>query len=216
MLGTAVVLGVFAAAALLLGLRRWLDHRRYAALAHLAGAAALGWLALGTWDLGRGLAAYEPRIDGRPVAEIAFERIAPGRFRATLTRLPGGRMQVFGMQGEQWRIEARLLDWQGRALALGPVPRYRLEQLESRRTGDPAQPQGPCCSRYALARHDGPDPWQAAGERRILARAIVPGRAASPYAAMEDGAVFRVTPKRGALEIERLGDAAGPGQPDPR
>ena len=208
--GIAVVLGAFAVAALLLSLRRWLDHRRYAAVGHLAGAAALGWLCLATWDLGRGLAAYEPRHDGRPVAEIGFERLGEGRFRATLTRLPGGRMQVFEMQGDEWRIQARLLDWTQRARSLGARPRYRLERLESRRSADASQPRTACCSRYALAEDVGPDVWRQAQERTLQARAILPSLAASEYAPMENGAVFRLSLHGGTLSAGRVAGAGTP------
>ena len=74
-------------------------------------------LAVADWSRDR--AATTALRDGQAVAEVYFEQLVPGRFRATMTRLPGGRMQVFDLDGDAWRIDARTLHWRGWALAAG-------------------------------------------------------------------------------------------------
>ena len=78
------------------------------------------------------LRTYEPIPTNGLVAQVSCERTAPRTFRVTLTRLPEGRMQVFELTGDEWRIEARTLVWKGRATQVGLDPAFRWERLTSR------------------------------------------------------------------------------------
>lgn len=127
-----VVLAGFAVLATLLAWSRWLGGRRWASLGHSLLAFALLAAVLAGRPLAGLLETHEVLVPARPVAELFFERIGPSRYRAALTRLPGGRMQVMDLSGDEWRLDLRLLDWSDGATRLGAMPRYRIEALVSR------------------------------------------------------------------------------------
>src|SRR5512134_748164 len=106
-----LIVAAFALIALLLAWTRWLAGRHWAAAGNLAlGLIATGLTALG-WPVAVHLDSYEVQPAGQPIAELFFEQTGSGRFRATLTRFPSGRMQVFELHGQQWHVEARTLEW---------------------------------------------------------------------------------------------------------
>ena len=132
MLETVVVLVVFGILALLLGLSRWLAHRPWAAAGNVAIGLALFYLAHRTYPAALDLRTYEPLLPKAMVAQVYCERTGPHAYRITLTRLPGGRMQVYEVAGDEWRLDARTLVWKGRAAELGMKPGYRLDRLTTR------------------------------------------------------------------------------------
>jgi hypothetical protein len=93
----------------------------------LAIAAAVGAVALN-------LHTYQRLTYEQPVAELAFERLAPHRFRATLDYpyYPSGARRVLLMNGDDWQLDARILKWKGLATLLGLNMEYRLERLSGR------------------------------------------------------------------------------------
>lgn len=154
----AIALACFGGLTLLIALSRWLARRRGAALGHLALAAVLLYGAAQLLPLARGLATYEPSRTGQPVAQLYSERTGSRTWRLTLTRLPSGRMQVFEVAGEEWRLDARVIRWTGRALRLGPTPRLRLERLATRFVGADAA-GGAAPAHYPLAAGVPDEPW---------------------------------------------------------
>lgn len=157
-----LVLAGFALVTALLAWSRWLAGRRWAAAGNLLLAiAATGFLGT-AWPIVRNLDTYQPMRADQAVAEMFFEQAGARRYRATLTRLPHGRMQVFELEGNEWRLEARGLDWTPRAAALGLQPVYQLEFLEARsvETGD--APMGPP-TRFTLHEARGTDLWSRIG-----------------------------------------------------
>jgi len=185
--GIAVTLACFALVAALLAWSRWLARRRVASLGHVALAAACMASSVLLWSAAAGLASYEPLRPGHAIAEIRFDEVGPGRYRATLIRLPWGRVQIFELAGQNWRLEARTLHWRGLAADLGLNPSYRLERLES----GPAD--GTAADRsYALASDEGMDVWNRARASAGLSKYAEPAVAEVPWTPMKDGAEFRV------------------------
>lgn len=127
-----LVLAGFALVTALLAWSRWLDGRRWAAGGNLLLAFVAISMVATLWPVAGDLATYQPLRPDQPVAEMFFEQAGARRFRATLTRLPSGRMQVFELEGDEWRLGARGLDWTPRAAALGLEPVYQLDMLEAR------------------------------------------------------------------------------------
>jgi hypothetical protein len=142
------------------------------------------------------------------VAGLRFDAAGPGHYRATLVRLPGGRVQVFEMTGERWRIAARTLEWVGPAARLGLRPSYRLERLECG-PADGTAGTATAGRSYALSEAGGVDLWTWMRARRPGARYAVTGIAGSPWQPMANGAEFTVSVAGGQLAIEPA-DAAGP------
>ncbi len=223
--GALLLLLVFGLVAWLLGYSRWLAHRPWAA----AGNVALGTVLFATCyalaPAAMHLSTYERLHEGETVAEVQCERTGDDGWRVTLTRLPGGRMQVYELNGEQWRIDARTLAWRGRAAQLGLVPRFRLERLSARfvhtRDGDAAADAGGATltavpASYALPGDDevGSDLWSQARTGGPWRGRVDAGRAYGPWVALADGARFDVvviarTPEaaEGRLDVRPANEA---------
>jgi hypothetical protein len=202
---TAVVaiVGAFGLIALLVGWSRWLAGRRWAAAGNLSLGLAL--LACVVWavPVAGALGRYVPLPPGGAVADVFLERVGAGRYRVTLTRLPYGRMQVFEVDGDEWRLEARRLDWSDHARALGLAPRVGLEQLRSRRAASDGGG-----STFALE----PPPERAVGTPPdgwpLWNRSVHVAPSASDWQPMSDGARFSVSLNGPAVRVEAANDAA--------
>jgi hypothetical protein len=154
---TLLVLAGFALVAALLAWSRWLAGRRWAAVGHLALAIVAASFAAAGWPISRDLATLQPLRPDQAVAELFFEQAGAHRFRATLTRLPSGRMQVFELDGDEWRLTARGLEWTPRFATLGLGPLYQLEQLEGRPALGGDETASP--ARFVLHPVTDTDPW---------------------------------------------------------
>lgn len=204
-----VFLAGFALIVALLAWSRWLAGRRWAAAGHLLLAGLLGvTVALG-WPLARYVETFEVRVPERPVAEVFFERVGPGRFRVAVTRVPAGRMQVVELAGDEWRLDLSSLDWSDSTVHLGSQPRYRIEAIVSRPA--PAATPGLALGVTArLTRGDERAPWLA-GLGASRGKPLVATRPLSgPWLPMTDGARFdiRMT-AAGAVAVDALNAAAG-------
>jgi hypothetical protein len=184
--GVAVTLACFALVAALLAWSRWLARRRLASLGHVSLAAACATIAACLWTAAEGMASFEPLRPGLAVAEVRFDEVGPGRYRATLIRLPWGRVQLFEMAGENWRMEARTLNWHGLAADLGLKPSYRLERFESGAAGSAADRS------YALSRDAGMDVWTRVHGNAGWSRYADAAVAEVPWTPMGDGAEFSI------------------------
>jgi hypothetical protein len=203
------VLAGFALIAALLAWSRWLAGRRWAAAGHLLLTALLALALVGGWPILRYVQTFTPRAPERPVAELFFERIGPGRFRAAVTHLPTGRMQVVDLAGDEWRLDLRLLDWTEGAARLGARPRCRVEAVSSR-TGPAATTGLPRGATARLTGGEEPAPWPArlgaSLERPLLATRSLHG----PWLPLVDGARFDVRVNAAdAIEVDPLNVVAG-------
>jgi len=195
-----VVLVVFALVALLLGLSRWLARRHWAAAGNVAIALLLLFIAHRYWPAAMHLRTYEEIPASAMVAQVYSERTGPRSYRVTLTRLPDGRMQVYEMAGDEWRIDARTLVWQGRAAQLGLQPAYRFDRLSARYLSaqpgdgaDPAVPTPPPAG-YDLSDADEPgeDVWAQARTATRWEDAIEAEHAYGPWRRLAEGARYDV------------------------
>ena len=210
MLGVAAVLGFFTLVALVLASSRRLAGHRLAAAGHLvlAGGCAAG--AATTWLLATDLATYRPVDEQQPVAELFFERTGSRQFRATLTRLPEGRIQMLVLSGDHWRLDARTLDWTGEAARLGLAPLYRLDRLNARDSSlDTAA--GESVSGYLLGEKSRADVWSRSRGGSALERWVEARIAYGPWRPMAHRARFAVRLRDGQLDAEPINDPAAAG-----
>lgn len=215
MRGVAATLACFAFIAVLLAWSRWLARRRLASLGHAALAGACTALAVLLWVVTGDLASFDPIRPGLAIAELRFDEAGPGRYRATLIRLPEGRVQVFEMPGDRWRVEARTIDWLGPVASLGMRPSYRLERLESGAASGPSGSEAAGRS-YALADVPGLDVWARVRASRFGSRYAEARTVAAPWQPMAGGAEFTVAVDGGRLLVEPAGDSAADLAPLPR
>lgn len=204
-----LVVGLFAIVAALIAWSRWLTGRRWAAAGNLLLAVVAGVVAGIGWPAARHLETYEKLTHGRAVASIYVERAGAGRQRISLTRLPSGRMQVFEVAGDEWRLAVREIDWTPRAANLGLKPLYRIESLEAR---DSSSTDDTAPAAIALGNDRGVDLWAIAVPGSIWAAAALPGKRISRWEPMLDGERFEVFPDGDGLAVERRGVAASAGE----
>jgi len=207
MQAVAIVLACFGALTLLVALSRWLAGRRWASAGHLGLAALLLTIAVPLQPVASNLATYQPRHIDRPVAQVFCERTASRTHRITLTRLPEGRMQVFEVTGDEWRLDARTLTWRGRAVDLGLQPGFRLNRLSTRflRTTEPA---GSSPSSYALSEEIGEDVWAQARTGTHWARYAVADHAYGPWRPLAQGARYEIWLDATGLQARPVNEAA--------
>ena len=207
MQGVAVVLAVFALIGLMLASSRWLARRRLASAGHLLLSFASAAGAILLWPIAANLEAYDRLGPDQAAAELYFEQTGSQHFRATLTRLPGGHLQVFELSGDQWRIDARTLRWKDRAAKLGLQPRFRLERLSARHTSRNVDP-GKAVSGYPLGNDAGTDIWTRARGGSSWNRHVEARQAYGPWRPMANGARFEVRLRGSGLEADPINEAA--------
>jgi len=209
-----LVVAGFAVVTTLIAWSRWLAGRRWAAAGNLLLALLATALVTMAWPVLQHLSSYQPAVRGQAVAEVFFERVGAGRFRATLTRLPSGRMQVFELAGGEWRIEARALGWSPRAAALGLRPHYRLERLSARPAGTAGGTAGAVT--FVLEEPRGRDVWLLASTASDWSRIVQPSMLEGTWQPMDHVVRFEVRLEDAALAVRPRsspdGDAGAPGR----
>lgn len=203
----ATALAVYGVVALLLAADRNLRNRRAAAAAHAATALLLFAAAALAWPVGSAMATFELARPGQPIADLYFEELAPQRFRVTLTRLPGGRMQVFDVTGQAWRLDARTLTWRSWTLDLGLDPRYQLDRLTGLATTDETSVSQPLAT-YDLGDPRGVAFWQRARSSQQWRRIVDARQVYGANVPMLDGARFLVTYDEHGLNTRPVNEAA--------
>ena len=206
----AATLALFGAAAGLVAISRANRRRTTSAVGHAVLAALLFALAATLWPIGAGLARYDHWREGQPVAELHFETLPADGYRVTLTHLPGGRMQVFDLEGHAWRLDARTLTWRGWALAAGFLPRYQLDRLTGLAATTTASTQA--LRAYELSDAGARRFWDHLRAHAYWKRLVDARQVYGPNTAMTDGSRFRVTLTAHGLsaapvDAESLGDA---------
>lgn len=219
MLGVIALCVAFGLLALLLSLSRWLAHRPWAAAGNLAVALALLLAAQQLWPPVLHLKTYEKMRPKAHIAQVHCERTGPSAYRVTLTRLPAGRMQVFEMAGDEWRLDVRTLVWTGPAAKLGLHDRFRLDRLGGRYLRTERTPENPSTATpaatkpaaagqpaptplvpasYALSDEDeaGADIWARARTQSWWQSHIDARHAYGPWRPLADGARYDVVMTR--------------------
>lgn len=169
----------------------------------LRGSWFLGWLK-GTLGLSAillavagGLAAYDlgqyqqERFEELTLAQLKINKTPDDRFELNLIT-PAGRQATI-MEGDSWRVDARMLDWQGLASLIGLQPGYRLDRLHTVYSDSSRQ----VASRYAQAalteKWPGViDMWLLAYEHRKSISLIRPALLQSAYHPLADGAEYQI------------------------
>lgn len=211
----AYFLAVAGAVTLLLALSRGLAGRRLASAGHgLLGAGLLGLAAL-IWPVAANLGTYQSWRPGTAVAQVFCERTGPRSHRITLTRWPGGHMQVFEVAGDEWRLDTRRLDWQGLAVDLGAKPLYRLDRLSTRYLSA-AGPAAAAPSSYRLGDEVGEDVWAQARTGSQWSRYALADHAFGPWLPLAPGARYELWFSATGLQVRPANEAAANATQPPR
>lgn len=172
--------------------------------------------------VGLNIQTYNRLTYERPVAIISARQIEPQKFELTMCQ-PGGQIETYNINGDQWRLEAYLLKWKPWANVLGLDSQYQLDRLSGRYI-DAEQEMTAPRSVYALRPASDenqifePTEWGDLFEKGINIFSLPPElRQYAPavdttygngvFLRMRDGSVHRVWVTQDAL-IARVGDAA--------
>lgn len=153
----AIVLAAFGLVLILLSYRRLHQHRIGSALGHGLSGAALFLLGALLFTVALNFNTYEAWQTDQPIAQLSFEQTGPHSYRVSLMRIPSGDLQVFNLNGDEWRIQAQQLSWSGWSQRLGLQSDIRLQYLLS--TGKDAGKAG-IATQYTLSRNPGIDLWK--------------------------------------------------------
>ncbi|HZW50576.1 MAG TPA: hypothetical protein VFF05_01830, partial [Rudaea sp.] len=93
-----------------------------------------------------------------PVANVQSRQLGPQWFGVRVD-LPDGTHRSADLHGDEWQLDARVIKWAPRAVALGAQPLFRVDRL-SGRYRDTAQAQATLPSAIALDADSVVDLWQ--------------------------------------------------------
>lgn len=156
--GGAVVTALIALTQAFAMRRHWRARRRFAC-AH-RGAWFLVFVLLTALFAGSGLAlrGYGLLTAEAPVASLQARQLGPQWFGVRLD-FPDGTHRSADLRGDEWQLDARVIKWAPRAVALGAKPLFRVDRL-SGRYRDAAQAQSTLPSVAALDTDSVVDLWR--------------------------------------------------------
>jgi len=203
----ALVIAIFGILLLALSCQRLFRARFLAAGGSaLTGLVLLAIAAL-TFVVSLNLHTYARLTHESPVAEIVFEARAPQRYRATLTGVPSGDMQIFMLAGDEWQLDARVLKWKSWANLFGLDAQYRLERV-SGRYRDIEQERTDERTVYSLSENPGVDLWKLSTQYPRWLPFVDAVYGSATYLPMADGARYQISITQSGLIARPLNAAA--------
>ncbi|MGI9236505.1 MAG: hypothetical protein ACR2QZ_03870 [Woeseiaceae bacterium] len=187
-------------------LRHARRRRPLRATGSFAGGAASGSLAAVSVLLAFSYFGYGRLVDEQVVSRIEFTQSAAGEYAARLMIL-GEQDRVFALRGDEWQLDARVVNWKPPATLLGLDPIYQLERLSGRYSsvGDELSEQRTV---HALSDDNALDVWKVARRFPRLMPGVDAYYGTATYLPMADGARFEVTMTRTSLVARPTNDAA--------
>ena len=202
-----VVLAIFGVLLLALACQRLFRARFIAAgTSALTGITLLAVAAV-AFIISLNLHTYARLTHEEPVAEIVFESRGPQHYRATLTQVPSGQMQMFVLAGDEWQLDARVLKWKGWANLLGLDAQYRLERVAGRYR-DLQQERRKERTVYPLSENPGVDLWELSTDYPQWLPFVDAVYGSATYLPMADGARYEVSITQSGLVARPLNGSA--------
>jgi len=139
-------------------------HRHWRARRHVHAVHRSMWTAVFllaaaiSGGLGLALRSYQLLSAETPVATLSARQLGPQQFAVRID-LPDGTQQGTELRGDEWQLDAHVIKWKPRAVALGAQPLYRLDRLTSRYR-DTAQAQTTLPTVVALNEDSIVDLWR--------------------------------------------------------
>lgn len=149
---------------------------------------------------------YGRLVDEQLVSHIEFARTAPGEYTARLM-IDGEADRFFTLKGDEWQMDARVVNWKPPATLLGLDPIYQLDRL-SGRYADVDDELTEQRTVHALSEPAALDVWQVARRFPLLLPGVDAYYGTATYVPMADGARYEVTLTRTALVARPANEAA--------
>jgi hypothetical protein len=187
-------------------LRHARRRRPLRATGSLAGGAASGALGGASILLAFSYLGYGRLVDEQVVSQIEFSQSAPGEYVARLM-IDGEADRFFSLNGDEWQMDARVVNWKPPATLLGLDPIYQLERLSGRYASidDERSEQRTV---HALSGDNALDVWRVARRFPRLMPGVDAYYGTATYVPMANGARYEVTMTRTALIARPVNDAA--------
>lgn len=149
---------------------------------------------------------YARLTEEQLISTVEFRRIASNEFQARLM-VPGKSDRFFNLNGDEWQIDARLVNWQPPLTVLGLDPIYQLERLSGRYSNIDKE-QSEARTVHSLAENLPIDVWTVARRFPMFTPGIDAYYGSATYVPMADGARFEVSLSRDALIARPANDIA--------
>lgn len=140
---------------------------------------------------------YDRLTAEQVVSSIEFRAAGPDLFEARLMT-PGRTDRLFELRGDEWQIDARLINWKPPVTILGLDPIYRLERLSGRYSAIDRE-QREARTVHALSERQPVDLWQLARRFPVLLPGVDAYYGTATYVPMADGARYHISLSRDAL-----------------
>ena len=149
---------------------------------------------------------YGRLIDEQLVSRIEFSQSAPGHYTARLM-IDGQTDRLLELRGDEWQMDARVINWKPPATLLGLDPIYQLDRL-SGRYSDVDDEMTEERTVHALSEELSLDVWRVARKFPMLMPGVDAYYGTATYLPMANGARFEVTLTRTALVARPVNEQA--------
>jgi len=187
-------------------------HRHWRARRHLHAVHRGAWTAVFLLaaaicaGLGLALRSYRLLSSETPIATLSARQLGPQQFAVRID-LPDGTHQNAELRGDEWQLDAHVIKWAPRAVALGAQPLYRLDRLASRYR-DAAQAQSTPPSVVTLDAESIIDLWQLKQQFPRWLPWIDADYGSGAYLPLVDGGKYNATLSAAGGLVARPADAA--------
>ena len=149
---------------------------------------------------------YGRLVDEQLVSRIEFSQSAASEYTARVM-VDGQIDRLLLLRGDEWQMDARVINWKPPATLLGLDPIYQLDRLSGRYSNiDDEMSEERTV--HALSEEMTLDVWRVARRFPILMPGVDAYYGTATYLPMADGARFEVTLSRTALLARPVNDAA--------
>lgn len=149
---------------------------------------------------------YGRLIDEQLVSRIEFSQSSPSEYTARLM-IDGEADRLLALRGDEWQMDARVVNWKPPATLLGLDPIYQLDRL-SGRYSDIDDEMSEERTVHALSEELPLDVWRVARKFPVLMPGVDAYYGTATYLPMADGARFEITLTRTALIARPVNDQA--------
>ncbi len=181
-------------------------RRPLRATGSLAGGVASGAVGGASILLAFSYYGYGRLVDEQLVSRIEFSQASAGEYVARVM-IDGQTDRLFTLRGDEWQMDARVVNWKPPATLLGLDPIYQLDRL-SGRYSDIDEERTSMRTVHALSDELALDVWHVARRFPALMPGVDAYYGTATYLPMADGARFEVTLTRTALIARPVNDAA--------
>jgi len=187
-------------------LRHARRRRPIRATRSLAGGVASGAMGGASVLLAFSYYGYGRLVDEQLVSQIQFSQSSPGIYVARVM-IEGETDRLFTLRGDEWQMDARVVNWKPPATLLGLDPIYQLDRL-SGRYSDINDERTEERTVHALSEEMTLDVWRVARKFPALMPGVDAYYGTATYLPMADGARFEVTLSRTALVARPVNEQA--------